>query len=58
MEKNNQICIKEDETIDKSLTHDKLELILGINFLKSYRANIDFSTMTMTLNGNIKIKFK
>jgi hypothetical protein len=37
---------------------NKLELILGINFLKSYRANIDISTMTLTLNKTIKIKFK
>jgi hypothetical protein len=33
------------------------EIILGMTFLKSYRANIDFSTMTITLNKNIKIKF-
>lgn len=33
------------------------EIILGMTFLKSYRTNIDFSTMTITLNKNIKIKF-
>lgn len=33
------------------------QIILGMTFLKSYRANIDFSTMTLTLNKNIKIKF-
>lgn len=33
------------------------EIILGMTFLKSYRANIDFSTMSITLNKNIKIKF-
>ena len=54
LEKVNQIC----KNIDKSMFDNKLELILGINFLKSYKANIDFSTMTMTLNDNIKIKFK
>jgi len=46
------------DDMEKSITNNKLELIMGINFLKSYRANIDFSTMTMTLNNNIKIKFK
>ena len=35
----------------------RFEIILGMTFLKSYRANIDFSTMTITLNKNIKIKF-
>jgi hypothetical protein len=33
------------------------DIILGMTFLKSYRANIDFSTMSITLNSNIKIKF-
>jgi len=37
---------------------NSLEIILGINFLKSYGANIDFSTRTLTLNNSIKIKFK
>jgi hypothetical protein len=32
------------------------ELILGMNFLKSYKANIDFSSMILTLNKNINIK--
>jgi hypothetical protein len=54
LEKVNQMC----EDMEKSITKYKLELILGINFLKSYRAKIDFGTMTMTLNGDIKIKFK
>jgi hypothetical protein len=34
-----------------------LDVILGLNFMKSYRANIDFLTNTITLNGDIKIKF-
>lgn len=54
LEKVNQMC----EDMEKSITTNKLELVLGINFLKSYRANIDFGTMTMTLNNDIKIKFK
>lgn len=54
LEKVNQMC----EDMKKSITDYKLELILGINFLKSYRANIDFGSMTMTLNNDIKIKFK
>jgi len=39
-----------------NISHE-IELILGMGFLKSYRANIDFSSMTITLNKNIKIKF-
>jgi hypothetical protein len=34
------------------------DVILGMTFLRSYRANIDFGTRIMTLNGNIKIPFK
>ena len=48
----------EKEIPDSKNNKNKLELILGINFLKSYRANIDFSSMTITLNKTIKIKFK
>lgn len=40
----------------KKNSHE-FDLILGMTFLKSYRANIDFSSMTITLNKNIKIKF-
>ena len=54
LEKVNQMC----KDMEKSITDYKLELVLGINFLKSYRANIDFGSMTMTLNNDIKIKFK
>mgnify|MGYP001124634510 CR=1 FL=1 len=54
LEKLNQIC----EDMEKSITDYKLELILGINFLKSYMPNIDFGSMTITLNNDIKIKFK
>lgn len=49
---------KEIEKMKNNNDKSKLDLILGINFLKSYRANIDFSTMTMTLNKSIQIKFK
>lgn len=48
--------INTDDTVKNN--EKKLELILGMTFLKSYRANIDFSLMTITLNKNIKIKFK
>jgi hypothetical protein len=34
------------------------DVILGMTFLRSYRANIDFGTRVMTLNGSIKIPFK
>lgn len=37
--------------------YKKFDVILGLNFLKSYRANIDFATSTITLNNAIKIKF-
>lgn len=40
-----------------SKTNEIFDLILGINFLQSYGANIDFSTKTITLNKTIKIKF-
>lgn len=49
------------------LTHNKqnmdnissdFQLILGMTFLKSYRANIDFGSMSITLNNSIEIKFK
>jgi hypothetical protein len=47
-----------DNTKDDNTEETRgFEIILGMTFLKSYRANIDFSTMTITLNKNIKIKF-
>lgn len=49
---------KEFEKMKNDCQKKKMDLILGINFLKSYRANIDFGTMTMTLNKSIQIKFK
>lgn len=36
----------------------EFDIILGMSFLKSYKANIDFNSMTITLNNNIIIKFK
>lgn len=48
----------EIEIQKKHMKNTNLEIILGINFLKSYRANIDFSTRILTLNDSIKIKFK
>jgi hypothetical protein len=47
--------IVNDENSDKNL--NKFDVILGLNFMKSYRTNIDFSTNTITLNNTIKIKF-
>ena len=66
VDSNNKLFdIKKIEQIEKDYTDKKeeqkknnLEIILGINFLKSYGANIDFSTRTLTLNNSIKIKFK
>jgi hypothetical protein len=37
--------------------YKKFDVILGLNFLKSYKANIDFATSTITLNNAIKIKY-
>jgi hypothetical protein len=55
---NKIIGIKDDNNnnLTNKIPHG-FELILGMVFLKSYRANIDFSTMIITLNKNIKIKF-
>lgn len=36
-------------------THD---IILGMTFLRSYRANIDFGSRVITLNGDIRLPFK
>ena len=41
----------------KDLNSHDFDIIFGMTFLKSYRANIDFFSMTLTLNNNIKIKF-
>lgn len=41
---------------DKELHN--FDMILGINFMKSYKANIDLMTQTITLNNNIKIHFE
>lgn len=45
---------------NKNIKHDNknnIELVLGMNFLKSYKVNIDFSSRTLTLNNSIKIIF-
>ena len=54
----NEIVSESNNKIEDifNINHD-FELILGMTFLKLYRANIDFSSMTLTLNKNIKIKF-
>ena len=55
MDKINNIIATDEKVDDKK--KNGFEIILGMTFLKSYRANIDFSTMIITLNQNIKIKF-
>ncbi len=48
----------EKETKTEISSNCNFDMILGINFMKSYRTNIDFGSMTITLNNSIKIKFK
>lgn len=43
---------------DENIKETHFDLILGLNFMKSYKMNIDFLTNTITLNENIKIKFE
>ena len=50
--------IIKESTNNINYSKDKIQLILGMTFLKSYRANIDFYSMILTLNNSIKIKFK
>jgi hypothetical protein len=54
----NLTVVDDDDNIQNN-EHEKssFDLILGLNFLKSYRANIDFSKNIITLNNNIQIKF-
>lgn len=47
--------VDSDKHKHNHITHD---VILGQTFLRSYGANIDFSTRTITLNGDIKLKFE
>jgi hypothetical protein len=47
--------IVNDDNSDKKINN--FDVILGLNFMKSYRTNIDFSTNTITLNNTIKINF-
>ena len=49
------LMVIDDEKSDKNL--NTFDIILGLNFMKSYRTNIDFMTNTITLNNTIKIKF-
>lgn len=44
--------------IDDENKETPFDLILGLNFMKSYKMNIDFLTNTITLNGNVKLKFQ
>lgn len=43
--------------IDDENKETPFDLILGLNFMKSNKMNIDFLTNSITLNGNIKLKF-
>jgi len=45
-----------DNKGNKEQSHG-FDMILGMNFLKSYKANIDFHSNVITLNNTIKIKF-
>lgn len=42
---------------DRTLDEKSTQIILGLGFLRAYGSNIDFKTNTLTLNGNLKIKF-
>lgn len=60
-----QINMKHFKDIEEKikLFHDNkkktnIDIILGINFLKSYKANINFSKSIITLNDSIDMKFK
>lgn len=55
---NNKINDNNNNNDPKLIQQHGFEIILGMTFLKSYRVNIDFFTMNITLNNNIKIKFK
>lgn len=46
------VCLTVVESDDS-----EIDVILGIKFMKSYGAFIDFSTNTITINKSIKIKF-
>lgn len=49
------LMVIDDDKSDKN--ENTFDVILGLNFMKSYRTNIDFMTNTITLNNKIKIKF-
>ena len=48
------LAVVNDENIKTKASFD---IILGLSFLKSYKANLDFFSNTITLNRDIKIKF-
>lgn len=55
--KDSHVDSRIDSHINSRIDSHGFEIILGMTFLKSYKANIDFKKMTITLNDNIKIKF-
>jgi hypothetical protein len=46
------------ENQDNHNIHMPHDVILGQTFLRSYRANIDFGSRVITLNGEIKLRFE
>ncbi len=54
----NYQCYGKEVNENNSESDEEIDLILGMTFLKSYKANIDFNSNCVTLNGGIKIKFK
>ncbi len=57
-EKNKKIKeINEEQEIKIDLDK-KIDMLLGINFLKAYKAKIDFSRRTITLNDSIIINYR
>mgnify|MGYP000045829719 CR=1 FL=1 len=54
----NYHCYGKKVEENNSESNGNVDLILGMTFLKSYKANIDFHSNSLTLNGGLKIKFK
>lgn len=52
------IKIKEQDLKIKTSNPNPMDMLLGINFLKAYKANINFSKRTITLNDSITINYK
>ncbi len=57
-EKNKKIKEINEEHEIKIDLDKKIDMLLGINFLKAYKAKIDFSRRTITLNDSIIINYR